>query len=233
MTEVTAGDLQALARALGHRFQDPEVLREALTHPSIATEQRGAARFGYERLEFLGDRVLALVISEWLLERFPDEAEGALARRHAALVCRETVAQAGQRVGLGSHLLLSAGEEATGGRVNSAMLGDACEAVIGALHLDGGLGAARSFIRGAWAEAVESDAQPPQDSKTALQEWAQARGLPLPTYEEVSRDGPDHAPVFTIAVTVQGQRAATANGPSKRVAEREAAAALLDRLEPQ
>ena len=232
MTGAAPGDPRVLTRALGHQFQNSDLLREALTHPSVATEDRGAARFGYERLEFLGDRVLALVIAEWLLERFPDEAEGALARRHAALVCRETVAQAADRVGLGPHLLLSAGEEAIGGRANAALLGDACEAVIGALHVDGGLGAARSFIRRAWAEAVESDIRPPQDSKTALQEWVQARGLPLPAYEEVSRSGPDHAPVFTISVTVRGEPPAVAIGPSKRVAEREAAAALLERLAP-
>ncbi len=220
----------ALSRALDHRFTDASLLREALTHPSTDPQDRGGARFGYERLEFLGDRVLGLVIADWLLERFPDEPEGSLARRHTALVRRETLAQVARAIGLGAHLILSPGEAEAGGRENDAILADACEAVIAALYLDGGLPAARDFIRGAFADAIERHERPPQDAKTALQEWAQARGLPLPDYRTVSRSGPDHRPVFEIEVSIAGHPPATASGASKRVAERQAAGRLLDTL---
>src|SRR3546814_33445 len=131
------GDLAELAGRLGHDFARPELLREALTHPSINPENRGVARFGYERLEFLGDRVLGLVIAQWLLELYPVEPEGALARRHTALVRRETLAAIAADLGLGRYLILSTGEEVAGGRDNAAILADACEAVIAALSLDG------------------------------------------------------------------------------------------------
>ena len=222
---------ESLADTLGHRFARGDLLREALTHPSVNPEDRGPAPFGYERLEFLGDRVLGLVIAEWLLELFPSEAEGALARRHAALVRRETLAQMAGDIGLGAHLLLLSGEAEAGGRDNDAILADACEAVIGALYLDGGLVPARSFIRAAWSAAVVRDEQPPRDPKTTLQEWAQARALPLPDYALVARTGPDHDPVFTVRVVVSGLPPATASGSSKRGAERAAAAALLTQLD--
>ena len=222
---------ESLADTLGHRFARGDLLREALTHPSVNPEDRGPAPFGYERLEFLGDRVLGLVIAEWLLELFPSEAEGALARRHAALVRRETLAQMAGDIGLGPHLLLSSGEAEAGGRDNEAILADACEAVIGALYLDGGLVPARSFIRAAWSAAVVRDEQPPRDPKTTLQEWAQARALPLPDYALVARTGPDHDPVFTVRVVVSGLPPAMASGSSKRGAERAAAAALLTQLD--
>ena len=223
-------DHDALSRALDHCFADPALLREALTHPSTDLQDRGDARFGYERLEFLGDRVLGLVIAEWLLERFPDEPEGSLARRHTALVRRETLAQVAREIGLGGHLILSPGEDESGGRENEAILADACEAVIAALYLDGGSEPARAFIRAAFAEAIDRHQRPPQDAKTALQEWAQARGLPLPDYEEVSRSGPDHRPLFEIRVSIDGHAPATASGTSKRVAERQAASLLLEAL---
>lgn len=223
-------DHDALAEALDHRFADPALLREALTHPSTDLQDRGAARYGYERLEFLGDRVLGLVIAEWLLERFPDEPEGSLARRHTALVRRETLAQISRDIGLGPYLILSPGEAEAGGRENEAILADACEAVIAALYLDGGLEASRAFIRSTFAAAIDRDERPPQDAKTALQEWAQARGLPLPDYQEVGRSGPDHRPVFEIRVSIVGHPSATASGTSKRIAERQAAGLLLEEL---
>ncbi len=226
----TAAHWGDLARVLGHDFHRPTLLNEAMMHPSINPEDRGTARFGYERLEFLGDRVLGLAIAEWLLERFPDEPEGALARRHTALVRRETLSRVAAALGLGRYLLLSTGEETAGGRDNAAILADACEAVIGAVHLDGGFDAARRLIRRAWADAVERDGGPPQDPKTALQEWAQARGLPLPRYETVSRAGPDHEPVFEVRVEVGGHPAVTATGTTKRAAAKLAAARLLETL---
>lgn len=221
--------LDAFARRIGHAFREPMLLVEALTHPSVSGQKRRVARHGYERLEFLGDRVLGLVIAEWLLERFPKEDEGGIAKRHVALVRREALVEVAQAIGLGRHLVLSPGEEA-GGRENPTILADACEAVIGALYRDGGLAAASSFIRAGWAGFIDRHAAPPQDPKSGLQQWALARGLPLPRYVEVSRGGSDHLPVFEIRVEIDGQPSASASGPSKRVAEREAAAALLQRL---
>ncbi|MEE8271237.1 MAG: ribonuclease III [Alphaproteobacteria bacterium] len=224
-------DAACLARVLGHDFSRTELLREAMTHPSINPQDRGGAQFGYERLEFLGDRVLGLVIAEWLLERFPAEAEGSLAMRHTALVRREALAEVAGRIGLGRFLMLSAGEEEAGGRDNETILADACEAVIAALYLDGGLTPTQRFIRAAFAGSIERHERPPQDAKTALQEWAQARGLPLPRYQTVSRSGPDHAPLFEISVEVAGRPAVSASGSSKRAAEQQAAVRLLDALE--
>ncbi|HMG51489.1 MAG TPA: ribonuclease III [Inquilinus sp.] len=228
-TSQEGADLDALAGRLGHVFRDPLLLAEALTHPSVSGQKRRLARHGYERLEFLGDRVLGLVIAEWLLERFPKEDEGGIAKRHVALVRREALFEVAQAIGLGRHLTLSPGEDVVG-RENPTILADACEAVIGALYRDGGLAAAAGFIRGAWDGFIGRHAQPPQDPKSALQQWALARGLKLPRYVEVARGGTDHQPVFEIRVEIEGQPAASASGSSKRVAERDAAAALLQRL---
>ena len=230
MSQTVDETLDSLEGILGHRFRQRDLLREAITHASLDLGDRGTARFGYERLEFLGDRVLGLIISEWLIERFPDEAEGLLARRHSTLISQGALAEIATAIGLGRHILLSSGEEGSGGRDNAAILADACEATIAALYLDGGLDAARQFVRGAWQAAIERDPRPPQDPKTALQEWAQARGLPLPSYRTVSRSGPDHEPVFEVEVSVAGHDPAVAQGASKRVAEKAAAAQLLKGL---
>nr|WP_245986949.1 ribonuclease III [Azospirillum thermophilum] len=232
-------DLAGLAEALGHRFAKPGLLEDAVTHPSLMGLERGGRRgqrpdhgpgLAYERLEFLGDRVLGLVIAEWLLEQFPHEKEGALAKRHAALVRREAVGRVAEGIGLGGYLRLSPAEAQGGGRTNQTILGDACEAVIGALYLDGGLDVARRFIRGAWAEQIERPQPPPIDPKTALQEWVQGRGLPLPTYELLDRSGPAHEPVFRVAVRVEGMDPVTGTGPSKRIAEKKAASVLLSQV---
>ncbi|MCH8138711.1 MAG: ribonuclease III, partial [Proteobacteria bacterium] len=190
-----AEDPAPLAERLGHRFARPELLVRALTHPSAA-QHRGARDDSYERLEFLGDRVLGLIVADILLARFPDEAEGALAVRHADLVRRETLAEVAGELGLERHLRLAKGEEAAGERRNPALLANACEAVIGALYLDGGLDAARGLIESFWMARIESASEPPQDAKTGLQEWAQKRGLALPHYREVGREGPAHEPHF-------------------------------------
>jgi len=229
---VSAADLAALAARLGHGFRDPALLRLALTHPSAAEARQGGHGPSYERLEFLGDRVLALVMAEWLLERHPGEREGLIARRHAELVRREALAQVAEALGLGAHLVLSRAEEEQGGRNKPALLADACEAVIGALYLDGRLGPARAFVRSAWAALVEGHGAAPKDAKTALQEWLQGRGQPLPVYAEIGRTGPGHAPVFRIAAEGGGARA-EGEGPTKRIAEQAAAAALLARLAGQ
>ena len=221
-----ADSLSALAAALGHDFSDPALLQQALVHAS-ASGRVGQAN---ERLEFLGDRVLGLVVADLLFRRFAHEEEGGLARRFAVLVSRESLAQVAGEIGLAAHLRLARGEDDSGGRANPAILADACEAVIAALYLDGGLEPARRFIERAWAELVNQDLCPPQDAKTALQEWAQGQGLKLPAYSIVATAGPPHDPVFTVEVRVEGVAPARAEGRSKRAAEQAAAAVLLERL---
>lgn len=203
------------------------LLERALTHPSVSVD-RDHHGGDYERLEFLGDRVLGLVVAEKLFHRFPDEAEGLLARRQAKLVAKETLASVAEELGLGGFMRLAMGEEEQQGRSNPGLLSDVCEAVIAALYLDGGLPAAKQLIDRLWADRIEQDREAPSDPKTALQEWAQARGLPLPRYVEVSREGPPHDPLFTISVSVQGLPSRSGQGRSKRAAEQDAAAQLLD-----
>jgi ribonuclease-3 len=211
-----------------------------LTHPSaLAAERRGQRRkrvkHGYERLEFLGDRVLGLVVADLLWRRFEAEPEGDLTRRHTHLVRREALARVAEAIELGRHLILSRAEAAAGAARNPGILADACEALIAAIYLDGGLAAASAFVARFWGPLIEEMDEPPRDPKTALQEWAQARGLALPAYELVSTSGPDHSPLFTVAASVAGGDRATATASSKRLAEARAAASLLDRLitEPQ
>lgn len=230
LTAPMTTDLTALARALGHSFSRPELLTEALTHPSIAGRGAGA-RLSYERLEFLGDRVLGLVIADLLVKRFPTEAEGALARRLAALVRREALARVAEAIGLAPHLLVSRGEEDSGGRANPATLADACEAVIGALYCDGGLPVAAAFIHTHWEPLIAELIAPPKDAKTALQEWAQGLGKPLPSYQTVTMKGPPHDPIFEVKVSVAGCESVSGEGPSKRAAEQAAAAAMLNKVQ--
>lgn len=210
----------------GYAFKNPALLEDALTHTSL--EQPGSTPpVGYERLEFLGDRVLGLVIAALLVERYPDEAEGALARRHAALVQRPALADVARRLNLGDHIRLSEGEASAGGAEKDTILADTLEALIGALYLDGGIAPVETFIHLHWEPLLDSHAEPPKDPKTALQEWAQARGKSLPAYKVVKRSGPDHAPDFTVRVTVEGAGAAEATASSKREAEKLAAEELF------
>jgi ribonuclease-3 len=218
-------DRTELENALAHRFTRSELLEQALTHSSLADPGGGGTN---ERLEFLGDRVLGLVVAEMLVERFPDEDVGPLARRHVALVRRETLAGVARSTPIAESLKLSAGEESAGGRTNDALLADGCEAVIAALYLDGGLPAAAGFIRRHWADRMERAAgKAPVDAKTALQEWAQARGLAVPVYAELAREGSAHAPQFRVSVSVSGLGIAEGTGSSKRTAEQQAAQALM------
>lgn len=217
------GKAESLEKLLGHSFARPELLGLALTHSSAPGDG-----LSNQRLEFLGDRVLGLVVAEALYERFPDEDEGALAPRLAALVRRDALARVARDIGLGGHVVMAQGEDVSGGRDNPGILADTCEAVIAALYLDGGLEPARRFIQGHWLALMEEDLSPPKDSKTELQEWAQARGLALPVYTETGREGPAHAPLFSLRVCVEGTAPADGTGPSKRAAEQVAAAAALD-----
>lgn len=171
--------------------------------------------------------MLNLVVAQHLLKRYPDEKVGQLARRHAALVREEALADVARRAGIIEFIRLSAGEELSGGRNNPAIMADCCEAVIAALYLDGGFKPAERFIAKFWAQLLNQTPRPPKDPKTALQEWAQSRGLPLPTYSTVGQSGPDHDPTFTVRVQVKGYPPTTATGRSKRLAEQIAAQVLV------
>lgn len=225
-TPDTAAALAQLEQRLGHRFRDRKRLARALVHRS-AGERLGGDN---ERLEFLGDRVLGLVVADLLFHGFPGEPEGGLSRRHAALVRKETLALVAADWDLGPLLTLAPGERAAGGNTNPAILGDAVEAVIGAVYEDGGFEAARDVVRRFWAPKLDTLTTAPRDAKTALQEWSQAHGLGLPAYREVERTGPAHAPAFVVEVAVDHFPPERARGRSKRAAEQEAAGALLARL---
>ncbi|HTK34096.1 MAG TPA: ribonuclease III [Caulobacteraceae bacterium] len=232
-----AAAVSGLAARLGHDFAAPALLERALTHASVGD---GAVRPGKgpardnERLEFLGDRVLGLLTAELLLERFPEAAEGEMAPRLNLLVSREACARVARRLELGPALRLAGGESKGGGRDKSSILAGACEALIAALYLDGGLAAARVFFERWWAE--ELGALPPLgqalEVKLALQQWAQKAGKPIPAYTVIGREGPDHAPQFTVEVQVQGVAPAVGAGPSRQAAEKSAAQALWDREAP-
>jgi ribonuclease-3 len=222
-----SSDIASFEQRLGHRFQSLNVLIEALTHPSISSPTRG----DNQRLEFLGDRVLGLVMAEALLESDADAKEGLLAPRYNALVRKETCADVARQIDVGAVLKLGRSEMKSGGRRKDALLGDAMEAIIAAIYLDAGFATAKTVILDLWGDrinAVDTDAR---DAKTMLQEWAQARGFPPPTYTVVSRGGPDHAPVFEIKVMIKTGESAAASAGSKRVAEQAAAKDLLTKLD--
>jgi ribonuclease-3 len=215
---------------VNHRFSDRSLLTEALTHPSATRRGKNVSR-NNQRLEFLGDRVLGLVVAHLLIARFPHEDEGPLSRRHAGLVRRETLAEIAGEMGLG-HLLTFARSEETGkGRQNPSILADALEALIGALYLDAGLEIAEAFIRAKWEAHVTTMERPPRDAKTALQEWAQARGFGLPIYSLTRTEGPAHAPLFEVEVALGTFAPMTASANSKRQAEQAAADAMLSKLQ--
>jgi ribonuclease-3 len=221
----TAKSPDVLQETLGHTFTQPELLQRALTHSSARA--RSPKNHDYERLEFLGDRVLGLVIAELLTELFPEAREGDLARRFNQLVRKETCAEVADNIHLGDFVIMSTSEADSGGRGKQTILGDACEAVLGALFVDGGFDVARTIIRKLWAEFIGDESIPLRDAKSALQEWAQGRGLDLPDYVELAREGPDHAPHFTTRVEVEGVKPAQGEGDSKRAAEQSAATAML------
>jgi ribonuclease-3 len=215
---------------LGHDFTRPELLREAMTHRSaLFGRSRGRGRGSNERMEFVGDRVLGLLIAEWLAERFPREQEGDLGRRLALLVSQPVLAAVADQVGLGETLSVAPGEARAGVRRRATVLADALEAALGALYLDGGIECARDFVRRAWAGVMDAQEAPPKDAKTALQEWVQARGLGLPEYVVASRIGPPHAPKFAVTVAV-GDFTGFGTAGSKRAAEQLAAQDLLQAL---
>ena len=224
----------SLEERIGYRFADASLLDSALSHISALKGARN--RVGsYQRLEFLGDHVLGLVISDMLFRAFPRADEGELSRRLADLVRKETCAEIARAIDLGAAIRLGASEANAGARTRPAILADVCEALIGAVYLDGGFAAAEALIGRLWQVRMKTKAEPARDPKTVLQEWAQGRGLPTPAYREIARSGPDHDPQFRVAVQLPHLAPAEGSGRSKRAAEQAAAAAMMKRegVKPQ
>lgn len=223
--------LDNFMHAIGYIFHDPKLLMQALTHPSLNLHNCAESN-NNQRLEFLGDRVLGLVIADALFERDPHAKEGLLAPRFNALVRRETCADVARSVSLGEVLKIGRSETLSGGHTKDALLADGIEAVIAAIYLDGGFANAQRVILNLWQYYIEETVQGDlRDAKTRLQEWAQARKLALPCYTEVRREGPDHAPLFTIRAEIQSLTATEASARSKRTAEQAAAHALLEQVQ--
>jgi ribonuclease-3 len=215
---------EKLQDILGYRFKDLHWLERAMTHSSTNES------YSYQRLEFLGDRVLGLVIAHALFDHFRDEKEGGLAKRHTALVQRRTCAMIAQAHGFGEFMIMSAAEEEAGGRDNENILSDIMESILGAIYIDGGYDPVRDVVLRLWGENIKTLVTAPQDPKTELQEWVQAQGYDLPVYEIVQKSGPDHAPVFTVRLSVHGTAPVEAEGPSRRQAEKTVARTMLKNL---
>lgn len=214
-------DLKALQDKIGYHFEDEHWLERAMTHSSTNED------YNYQRLEFLGDRVLGLVIADALFRNFKGEREGGLAKRHTALIQGPTCAIVGLAHNLNDFIIMSSSEEESGGRTNENIIADIVESMLGAIYIDGGYEAAKKVILELWGDTITTVEKAPQDPKTELQEWVQARGLELPVYEIIDKSGPDHAPVFTIQVTVDGFDPLTADGPSRRQTEKTVARQML------
>src|SRR5579864_7226066 len=228
MSRRAANGRRELESRIGYEFADKALLDSALTHISALS---GKSRAGsYQRLEFLGDHVLGLVISDMLFRAFSKANEGELSRRLADLVRKETCADVARAMDLGPALKLGASESHAGGRLRATILADACEALVGAVYSDGGYQAADALIAKFWEERMLKPLSPLRDPKTMLQEWAQARGLPTPAYRELARTGPHHDPEFRVAVVLPDRPPAEGMGSSKRAAEQSAAAAMLTRV---
>lgn len=221
-----SAELRTFQTRLGYEFKNPKLLTEAVTHPSMSSAQRS----DNQRLEFLGDRVLGLVMAEALLHADGGAREGQLAPRFNALVRKETCADVARDIDLGAVLRLGRSEMLSGGRRKQALLGDAMEAIIAAVYLDAGFAAAQDLVLRLWGERVGKVEDDARDAKTSLQEWAQAQGFNPPSYTAVARTGPDHAPIFTIEAKLDNGETERAKAGSKRLAEQAAAKALLARM---
>lgn len=224
----SAGKLEKLEERIGHTFADRSLLVRALSHSSAISPAKRVQN-SYQRLEFLGDRVLGLTVADVLLKSFPEDNEGELSRKLNAVVRRQSCAEVARSLDLGRHVVLGDSEARTGGANKDAILADVCEALIGAVYCDAGLDTAYKFITTAFAGHLRSARKQGADPKTELQEWAQSRGLPPPNYAVRERTGPDHAPTFAIAVEINGFEPALAKGSSKKVAEHQAAEGFLVR----
>ncbi|MGD0722834.1 MAG: ribonuclease III [Roseiarcus sp.] len=221
--------LAELEAKLGYAFRDADLAARALTHLSAQTAGTQGRLGCYERLEFLGDRVLGLAVAQMLYEAYPQASEGELSMRLATLVRRETCAEIAQQWDVGPHIVLGLGEGQAGGRKKIAILSDIAESLIGAVFVEAGFDAARKVVARSWRERMNATLTPERDAKTSMQEWAQARALDAPSYVEVERSGPDHAPRFTIQVSLEGYEPALGSAASKRAAEQAAAQAFMAR----
>ncbi len=219
--------MNPLMKRLGYVFKTPHLLTQALTHPSALPSGKGIP---FERLEFLGDRVLGLVIAHWLFEEFPQEKEGDMAKRLAALVCKETLIEIATALTLDQAMTLKRERSSAQQKRLDTLLADGCEALIGALYLDGGLEVARAFVHTQWEHLIHKSQTPPRDPKSILQEWIQAKGHPHPTYTVLNAQGPAHAPHFVVTVEVAGYATTQGEGSSKQLAEKDAAQHMLDQL---
>jgi ribonuclease-3 len=213
---------------IGHKFADQGLLVTAMTHVSALKPSRKRGE-SYQRLEFLGDHVLGLIVSDMLYRSFPNADEGEMSKRLADLVRKESCADVAKSLGLADDIKLGAVGAGAGARLRKSVLGDICEAVIGAVFLDGGYAAAKEFVERNWTERMKKPRQPLRDPKTVLQEWAQGKGLPTPVYREVERTGPHHDPQFRVAVDLPGLAPAEGVGGSKRAAEKVAASVMIER----
>jgi ribonuclease-3 len=230
MSRKAVKDRAALEERIGYEFADKAMLERALTHISALSGGPQKRSESYQRLEFLGDHVLGLVISDMLFRAFPKANEGELSRRLADLVRKETCAEVAKAMDLGPALKLGNSESHAGGRLRTTILADSCEGLVGAVFVDGGYAAAEALIAKFWRERMLKPLRPLRDPKTMLQEWAQGRGLPTPAYRELARTGPHHDPEFRVAVVLPDRPPAEGMGSSKRAAEQAAAAAMLTRV---
>lgn len=221
---MTSLNIKTLYKTLGYAFNDEKLLLNALTHISASRKS------SYERLEFLGDRILGAVIADLIYHHFPLEVEGSMAKRYTKLVCADTLSQIAASLKLDKHMIMAKGEQATGGRHKKSILADVCESIIAALYLDGGLEAASQFIIKHWSPLLTEMKTPPIDAKTELQEISQSMGKGIPIYTHLKTEGPDHAPLFTTQVELQGYPPQQAEGSSKRIAEQKAAHLLVTRI---
>ena len=219
-----SADLKKLQDKIGYHFKDEHWLERAMTHSSTNDD------YNYQRLEFLGDRVLGLVIAHALFENFKGEREGGLAKRHTALIQGETCAVVGLENNLNDYIIMSESEEISGGRINENIIADIVESLLGAIYIDGGYDVAQKVILDLWGDTIYTLKKAPQDPKTELQEWVQSKGQALPTYEIIDRSGPDHAPIFTIELCVMGQDPVQAEGSSRRQAEKMVAKKMLKKI---
>lgn len=217
-----------IEQRIGHTFADPSLLATAFTHVSALKSARNRAD-SYQRLEFLGDHVLGLIVSDMLYRAFPKADEGELSKRLADLVRREACADVARSLGLDEAIKLGSVGAGASARLRKSVLGDICEAVIGAIFLDGGYKASVAFVESNWTERMRKPVRPLRDPKTVLQEWAQGKKLPTPSYREVERTGPHHDPQFRVVVELPGLKPAEGIGGSKRAAEKVAATAMLAR----
>jgi ribonuclease-3 len=218
----------AVEARIGHKFGDPNLLTTAFTHVSALKPARSRAE-SYQRLEFLGDHVLGLIVSDMLYRAFPNADEGELSKRLADLVRKESCADVAKSLGLVDDIKLGQVGASASARLRKSVLGDICEAVIGAVFLDGGYSAAAQFVERNWTERMRKPRRPLRDPKTVLQEWAQSKGMPTPVYREVERTGPHHDPQFRVAVDLPGLAPAEGVGGSKRAAEKVAASVMIER----